>query len=179
MLAVRIAFPHVERRAPVAVAREGPVDVVLKPFAEAAGAHLGRMPIDLSIDLQHPCFHRSGADEPGAAGVVDQRRIAAPTMRIAVRVGSGLEPAAVVLQPVDDQMIRFFGRDELAFELRPAIADAAEGAVGAAPVSESTRAVRMGPGLRGPGDPTGRHRGPRVANPRGPRRERPAYGNNA
>src|SRR3989449_8691147 len=46
------------------------------------------------------------------------------------RVGSGLEPAAVVLQPVDDQMIRFFGRDELAFELRPAIADAAEGAVG-------------------------------------------------
>src|SRR2546422_6623002 len=84
MLAVRIAFPYVERRAPVAVARQGPVDVVLEPFAEPPAAYLGRMPIDLGIDLQHPHLHRGGADEPRAAGVVDERRIAAPAVRIAV-----------------------------------------------------------------------------------------------
>src|SRR5204863_221632 len=102
-------------------------DVVLEPLAEAPRADLGRMPIDLGVDLEHPAFHGGRAHEPGAAGVVDQRRVATPAMGVAVRIWFGLEPTPLVLEALDDHPVRFLVGDELAFDLGPA--RAAEGAV--------------------------------------------------
>src|SRR2546426_4835033 len=119
MLAIGVALPDVERRPPVAVARQRPIHVVLEPFAETPGAGLRWMPIDLRVDFEHPRFHRRRPDEPGAAGVVDQRRVAAPAVGIAVRIRPGFEPAPLLLQSLDDQAIGFLVGDELALDLRP------------------------------------------------------------
>src|SRR5690348_2241224 len=42
---IAVAHPERERRPPVAVARERPVDVVLEPLAEAPRSGLRRMPV--------------------------------------------------------------------------------------------------------------------------------------
>src|SRR5204863_414395 len=44
VLALRLALPHVQRRAPVAVARQRPVDVVLEPLAEPPATTMARWP---------------------------------------------------------------------------------------------------------------------------------------
>ena len=127
VIGVAIALPHVEGRAPVAVARDRPVDVVGEPLAEAAGADLGRMPRHRRVGLEHALLERRGAHEPRQAGVIDQRRVTAPAERIAVGVGPGFEPPTLVFQPVDDDRIGGLVGDQFSFQLRPR--RALEGAV--------------------------------------------------
>ncbi len=64
VLAIPVTLPHVERRAPVAIARQRPVDVVLQPLAEAARPDLGRVPVHGRVHLEHPRLDGRGADEP-------------------------------------------------------------------------------------------------------------------
>src|SRR6266704_7007813 len=117
VLAFPLALPHVERRAPVAVARQRPIHVVLEPLPEPPTPDLRRVPADLRIHLEHPRLHRRRAHEPRAAGVVDERRVAAPAEGIAVRVGPGLHPPPLVLEALDDQPVRLLVADEPAVDL--------------------------------------------------------------
>ena len=84
LLAAVRALPDIERRAPVAVSRDRPVLNVLNPVAEASLADGLRHPVDFLIVPHEVVAHRSHLDEPGLARIVDERRAAAPAVRVVV-----------------------------------------------------------------------------------------------
>jgi hypothetical protein len=86
-----LAAPDRQRRAPVALARDRPVDVVLQPLAEAAGLDVLRVPVDGVVGGQQPVAQLGRADVPRRLGVVEQRRAAAPAVRVGVQVGLGAQ----------------------------------------------------------------------------------------
>ena len=80
-----LAAPDGQGRAPVALARDRPVDVVLQPLAEAAVLDVRRVPLDRLVGGEQPVAQRRRADVPGRLGVVEQRRPAAPAVRVGVQ----------------------------------------------------------------------------------------------
>ncbi len=80
------ALPDRQRRAPVAVAGERPVDVVLQPFAEAAVLDVLGVPADLLVVGEQLVAGLGGGDVPARLGVVEERRAAAPAVRVGVLV---------------------------------------------------------------------------------------------
>ena len=90
-----LVAPDRQRRAPVALARERPVDVVLQPVAEAPVLDVLGVPVDGLVGGQQPVAQRGRADVPGRLGVVEQRRAAAPAVRVGVQQALGAQqPAA-------------------------------------------------------------------------------------
>ena len=98
-----LAAPDRQRRAPVALARQRPVDVVLEPLAEAAVLDVLGVPVDRLVGGEQLVLHRGGAHVPVRLGVVDERRVAAPAVRIGVLVLAGAEQAAGLAQRLDDR----------------------------------------------------------------------------
>ena len=77
--------PDRQRRTPEALSREGPVDVVFEPVAEASVANRFRDPSDRPVQLGHAVTEPAGLDVPGILRVVDQRVAGAPPVRIVVQ----------------------------------------------------------------------------------------------
>ena len=96
-----LVAPDRQRRAPVALARDRPVDVVLQPLAEAPVLDVLGVPVDRLVGRQQPVAQRRRADVPGRLGVVDQRRPAAPAVRVGVQVGLGAQQAPARAQVLD------------------------------------------------------------------------------
>ena len=111
MLVTAFALPYRQRRAPVTVAREPPVLHMLEPVAETALADGFRDPVDCLVvghEFVLDCRH---LDEPGRERIIEQRRIAAPAMRIAVREFRCLEELALLLEIVKDHGIGLLDED--------------------------------------------------------------------
>ena len=100
------AFPYIERRPPVAVAADAPVLHMLDPVAETPLADGRRDPVDRLVVRDKRVTHGRHADEPRGARIVDERRIATPAVRIAVRKLWCLEELAALLEIVENQRIR-------------------------------------------------------------------------
>ena len=100
------AAPDREPGAPVALARERPVHVVLEPVAEAPVLDVLRVPGDGVVRRQELVLDLGGAHVPGGLGVVDERRAAAPAVRIGVLVLAGAEEPPRLAQRLDDLGIR-------------------------------------------------------------------------
>ena len=103
VLGVARAAPHRQRRAPVALARQRPVDVAAQPVAHAPLADVLGVPVDLAVGLDELVAQRRGRDVPRALGVVDERIARAPAVRVGVldRLGPQQPPAgAQVLDEV-------------------------------------------------------------------------------
>ena len=96
------AAPDGQRRAPVAVARERPVDVVGQPFAEPAVADVRRVPVDGGVLGQHLVLAGRGGDVPARLAPVDERGAAAPAVRVRVHVGIAAHQQPGLLQAVVD-----------------------------------------------------------------------------
>ena len=94
---IALAAPDRQRGAPVALARERPVDVVLQPVAEAPVLDVARVPVDGLVGGQQPVAQLRGRDVPGARGVVEERVARAPAERVAVLelLGAQQQPAAL------------------------------------------------------------------------------------
>src|SRR5262249_48937670 len=75
-------------------ARERPVDVVLEPFAEAAVLDVLGVPADRLVAGEQLVLVARGGDVPARLGVVEERRRAAPAVRIGVLVDLLAEGAA-------------------------------------------------------------------------------------
>src|SRR6185312_11429520 len=105
LIGIRVVHPDGKRRAPVSVARYRPVDVVLQPLAEAARADFGRMPVDRGVASQHVVLEAGGAYEPRRACVIQQRRVAAPAVRITVLVLLHLPQSTTPLELLDDDLV--------------------------------------------------------------------------
>ena len=80
------AAPHRDRRAPVTVARQRPVDVVGEPVAEASVLDVLRMPVDLLVLAEKRVFRGRRAREPRGLRPVDEWCLATPAVRIRVGV---------------------------------------------------------------------------------------------
>ncbi len=118
-----IALPDRQRRAPVAVARERPVDVALEPLAEAAVLDVLGVPADLLVGRQQPVADLGGLHVPARLRVVEERGVAAPAVRIGVQVGLGTQQLPVGLQRLDDVLVGLL--DEAAREVRDPLVEAA------------------------------------------------------
>ena len=81
-----LAAPHRERRAPVPLARQRPVDVVLEPLAEAAVLDVERVPLDGLVGREQLVPASGRTDVPLTFRVVEQAGVAAPAMRVGVLV---------------------------------------------------------------------------------------------
>src|SRR5205807_8336359 len=77
--------PDGQRGSPVAVAGQGPVDVVLQPLAEAPVLDVLRVPADALVLAKEVGAPFRGAHEPRRLGPVDEGRAAAPAVRIGVK----------------------------------------------------------------------------------------------
>ncbi len=122
---VLLAAPDRQRGAPVAVAAERPVDVVVQPVAEAAVLDVVREPVGGLVLPDHRVLDRGGADVPGRLRVVQQRGVAAPAVRVAVLVREMAEEQAALLEVRDQGLVGLL--EELAADQRDL---GAEGAVG-------------------------------------------------
>ena len=96
-----LVAPDRQRRAPVALARDRPVDVVLQPLAEAAVLDVLGVPVDRLVGGQQAVAQRRRADVPRRLGVVDERRPAAPAVRVGVQVRLGAQQAPARAQVLD------------------------------------------------------------------------------
>src|SRR3954447_475058 len=97
-----LAAPDWQRRAPVALARERPVDVALEPVAEAPVLDVLGVPVDALVLAQHRVAHGGGLHVPARLRVVEERSTAAPAVRVGVLVGDVLEQPAGLAQSFDD-----------------------------------------------------------------------------
>ena len=104
VIAVAIG-PDGQRRAPEAFARERPIDVVLKPVAEASVADRFRHPVDGLVQLRHAVPEPAGLDEPRVLRVVDQRVAGAPPVRIVVQKTFGAVHEAAFFEQRDEDRI--------------------------------------------------------------------------
>ena len=96
------APPHGDRGAPVAVAGERPVDVVLEPVAEAAVLDRLGMPADGLVLAQQVGLVRGGTREPRGFRPVDEGCTAAPAVRVRVRVVDRGDEQAATGEVVDE-----------------------------------------------------------------------------
>ena len=101
-----LGAPDRERRAPVALAGEGPVHVVLEPVAEPAVLDVLGVPAHRLVGGQQVVLGRGRAHVPVGLGVVDEGRLAAPAVGVGVLVLARPEQPARLAQRLDDQGIR-------------------------------------------------------------------------
>ena len=102
-LAGLVAVPDRQRRAPVALAGEGPIDVGFEEIAEAAVFDVLGEPVDLGVVGEHLVLELGRADEPALARVLDERIFfGAPAERVVVDVLFLVEEQAALLQVADD-----------------------------------------------------------------------------
>ena len=94
--------PDRERRPPVPLARDRPVDVVLEPVAVAPVLDVVGMPVDLFVHLQEALLDGRRAHVPGGARVVEQGGPAAPAERIRVLDRAGAEQTSSSREVLDD-----------------------------------------------------------------------------
>ncbi len=125
MAAARLgAAPDRQRRPPVAVARERPVDVVLEPFAEPPVLDVLRMPPDRLVVGEQRLARLGGGDVPARARVVEERGAAAPAVGVGVLVDLLAEEQAAAVEVLDQRPGHLGVLDEAVLEADDAIVEA-------------------------------------------------------
>ena len=84
---------------------------MLDPVAEAPVADGLRNPVDRIVVCNKCVAHRRHADEPRGTRIVDQRRVAPPAVRIAVRKLGGLKELAALFEIREDQWVGILDKD--------------------------------------------------------------------
>ncbi len=92
------AAPDRQRGAPVPAAGERPVDVVVQPVPVAAPLDRLGVPVGRLVLPQQGVLDRGGPDVPRRLGVVEQRGVAAPAVRVGVLVGDVAEQQPALVQ---------------------------------------------------------------------------------
>ncbi len=78
------AFPNIEWGAPVPIAADAPVLHIFQPVSKATFSDRFGDPVDRFIVSHETVFYRGHFDKPAISCVVNQRRIAAPAVGIAM-----------------------------------------------------------------------------------------------
>ncbi len=104
-LVILRASPDRQRRAPIALARQRPVDVVLQPVAVTAVLDGLRMPRGRLVLGEQLLLDRGRPDVPRRLGVVEQRGVASPAVRVAVLVVELAEQQAPLGQVLQQDLV--------------------------------------------------------------------------
>ena len=88
------------------MARHRPVARVREPVREPLVTDVARHPADLAVVGDQPVLERGDPHEPARDRAVDQRRVAAPAVRIVVAVGRAGEQRARGGQLAQDRLVR-------------------------------------------------------------------------
>ena len=99
-----------QRQAVVAAPRDVPVAHVPQPVVHPL-AHVGGRPLDGRVRLEERLPDLVHRDQPVVGDPPDQRRVAAPAVRIAVLVLAGVDEEAVLGEPADDLVGRLRRRE--------------------------------------------------------------------
>ena len=92
LVAAVLTFPDIQRGAPVAVSGNTPVLDILQPLAEAAFPDALGNPVHGIVVRNEFVLHGRHLDEPGGAGIVDERGIATPAVGVLMlKLGGGKE----------------------------------------------------------------------------------------
>src|SRR5204863_7841009 len=97
-----VALPDGDRRTPVPVTTDRPVARPFQPLAERTVADVLGHPGDLPVQRQHAVLDRGDLDEPARYGLVDERRVGAPAVRITVHVAVVADDDASLLEIMQD-----------------------------------------------------------------------------
>ena len=89
-----LGAPYRERSAPIAAAREVPVDDILKPVAETSASGGFGFPVDGLVEFYHTVLDGGGTDEPAVERIVEHRLVGTPAMGVTVGVLLALEEFA-------------------------------------------------------------------------------------
>ena len=103
-----LAFPNIQRRAPITVAADTPILHVFQPVSKATLADALRHPVDGIVVADEILLYLRHFDEPGIAGIVDERCAAAPAVRIAMLKYRRAEQQAARFQFPEHFLVRFF-----------------------------------------------------------------------
>src|SRR5215203_1742380 len=93
--------PDGKRSPPVTLAGEGPVHVVAQPVAEAAPLYVVGDPVNPLVLAQEVVEDGGRPRVPGPLGVVQERRPAAPAVRVGMLVHFGPEQQVLLPQLLD------------------------------------------------------------------------------
>ena len=77
-LAGRLTLPDRQRRAPIPLARESPIDIRLQEVAEPAVLDVLGQPVDPGVVGEHLLAELARADKPALSGILDQRIVVGP-----------------------------------------------------------------------------------------------------
>ena len=99
------AAPDGQRGAPVAIAGERPVDVVVEPVAVATPLDRLRVPVGALVLPEEIVLDGGRLDVPGRLRVVDERRVASPAVRVGVLVAHVLGEQAASAQVIDQHVV--------------------------------------------------------------------------
>ncbi len=99
------AFPDRQRRAPIAVPSQRPIDVIFQPVAKTPVLDMLWHPVNLLVELHQALFNSAGANEPGRAGKVEQRRAAAPAEWVGMRIPGGFKQQPALVQVFRDSRV--------------------------------------------------------------------------
>ena len=102
VVGILVVAPDGQRRAPVTVAGQTPVDVVVEPVAVAAPFDRLGIPVRIGVLGEQLVLDLGRADVPRRQAVVHQRRVAAPAVRIRVLVRDVPVEQTARLQVVDE-----------------------------------------------------------------------------
>ncbi len=108
---VVLAAPDRQRCAPVAVAGQRPVDVVVQPVAVPAVLDRVREPVGVLVLREETVLDLRGADVPGGLRVVEKRGVAAPAVRVAVLVRDVLEEQAAAVEVLGELLVGLLEED--------------------------------------------------------------------
>ena len=111
LLVTAFASPDRQRRSPITLARQRPIDVVLQPVAVPPVLDVGRVPAHRVVDLEQAVLDFGRAHVPTGARVVEQGRVASPAERVRVFEGSRGEQDVPSAEVLDDQRVRIFHED--------------------------------------------------------------------
>ncbi len=101
-----VGLPDRDRRTPEPVAADRPVAGIRQPLPERTVLDVGRRPVDLLVQRDHPLLDLRHRDEPRRHRLVDQRRVTAPAVRVGVRVGLVPENHAALFEVAHDRLVR-------------------------------------------------------------------------
>ena len=101
-----IGTPNRQGCAPITRTGQIPIHQILQPIAKASDSGALRLPLDFTVQGDHPVFDRCGFHEPRIQGIIQNRFVRPPTMGIGVLVFLDAESQAFPLQFESDQFIR-------------------------------------------------------------------------
>ncbi len=99
-----------ERQAVVAAARDVPVAHVAQPVVHPL-PHVRGHPLDRPVRVEQAPADALDVDEPVVGDAEDERRVAAPAVRVVVQVGARLDEETALGQVADDLVGRLDGRE--------------------------------------------------------------------